>query len=178
MVSFLRSGNCWPGISRTGEPTVYRRCRPYTMARGRRREGEQSARTHSISTSVGRSSAEDMAKLNSLSLLSCSGKLYIQLYPSNPSTQTCTGYHAAIVTRCDSRADFGACPCSSYSATTGSLSAPVPAVRSYRGAANYLTCSTSTSFTQSRARRAKKGTRNVSIGHILNYDLIVTKSSF
>ena len=41
------------------------------------------------STSVGRSSAEEMAKLNSLSLLSCSGKLYIQLYPFNHSTQTC-----------------------------------------------------------------------------------------
>ena len=37
----------------------------------------QSAHTHSTSTSVGRSSAEKMAKLNLLSLLSCSGKLYI-----------------------------------------------------------------------------------------------------
>jgi len=104
---------------------------------------EKRARTHSTSTSVDRSSAEKMAKLNSFSLLSCSGKLYIQLYPSNPT-----------VTRCDSRADFdacpccgysaagepfGACPCSSYSATAGSLSTSVPAVRSYRGAADYIT---------------------------------------
>ena len=63
------------------------RCRPHTMARGRRREREQS--THSTSISVGRNSAEEMAKLNSLTLLSCSGKLYIQLYPSNSSAQTC-----------------------------------------------------------------------------------------
>ena len=46
-----------------------------------------------------------MAKLNSLSLLSCSEKLYIQLYSSNPT-----------VTRCDSMADFGACACCGYSA--------------------------------------------------------------
>ena len=26
------------------------------------------------------------------------------------------GYHTATVTRCDSRADFGACPCCGYSA--------------------------------------------------------------
>jgi len=78
-----------PWIVGTGEPTAHRRCRPVTMARGRRREGEQSAHIHSTSTSVGRSSTEEMAKLNSLSLLSCSGKLYIQLYTSNPSTQIC-----------------------------------------------------------------------------------------
>ena len=104
---------------------------------------EKRARTHSTSTSVDRSSAEKMAKLNSFSLLSCSGKLYIQLYPSNPT-----------VTRCDSRADFdacpccgysvtgepfGTCPCSGYSATAGSLSVSVPVVRSYRGAGDYLT---------------------------------------
>ena len=80
---------CWPLDLSTGEPTVHRRCRPHTMARGRRRKREQSAHTHNTSTSVGRSSAEEMAKLNSLSLLSCSGKLYIQLYPFNSSTQTC-----------------------------------------------------------------------------------------
>jgi len=64
------------------------------------------------------------------------------------------GCQATTVTRCDSRADFGAClccgysaagepfgacPCNSYSAAAGSLSALVPAVRSYRGAADYLT---------------------------------------
>jgi len=27
-----------------------------------------------------------------------------------------SGYHAATVTRCDSRADFGVCPCCGYSA--------------------------------------------------------------
>ena len=78
-----------PLISGTSEPTTHQRCRPHILARGRRREGEQSMHTHSTSTSVGRSSTEEMAKLNSLSLLSWSGKLYIQLYPSNPSTQTC-----------------------------------------------------------------------------------------
>ena len=46
-----------------------------------------------------------MTKLNSLSLLSCSEKLYIQLYSSNPT-----------VTRCDSMADFDVCPCCEYSA--------------------------------------------------------------
>ena len=51
-------------------------------------EEGRTERTHSTSTSVGRSSTEEMAKLNSLSLLSCSGKLYIQLYPSNPNIQT------------------------------------------------------------------------------------------
>ena len=55
---------------------------------------ENKAHTHSTSTSVGRSSAEKMAKLNSLYLLSCSEKLYIQLYISNPSTQTC---HAVML---------------------------------------------------------------------------------
>ena len=50
---------------------------------------ENRARTHSINTNVGQSSVEEMAKLNSLSLLGCGGKLYIQLYLSNPSTQTC-----------------------------------------------------------------------------------------
>ena len=55
------------------------------------------------------------------------------------------GCHAAIVTRCDSRADFGtcpycgysavgepfgACPCSGYNAVEGSLSAPASAARS------------------------------------------------
>ena len=44
----------------------------------------------------------------------------------------CCGYRAA-------GEPFGACPCNSYSATTGSLSAHVHAVRSYRGAADYLT---------------------------------------
>jgi len=34
------------------------------MARGRRKEREQSSHTHTTSTSVGRSSAEKMAKLN------------------------------------------------------------------------------------------------------------------
>ena len=29
-----------------------------------------------------------------------------------------SGYHAAIVTRCDSRANFGACPCCGYSAAS------------------------------------------------------------
>ena len=37
------------------------------------------------------------------------------------------GCHAATVTRCDSRADFGACPCCGYSAA-GSISASTPAV--------------------------------------------------
>ena len=83
------SADCWPLISSIGEPTTYQCCRSHTMARDWRREGEQNARTHSTSISVGRSSAEEMAKLNSLSLLSYSGKLYIQLYPSNPSTQIC-----------------------------------------------------------------------------------------
>ena len=64
-----------PWISGTDEPTTHQRCRPHTMARGRRREGEQSMHTHNTSTSVGRSSVEEMVKLNSLTLLSCSGKL-------------------------------------------------------------------------------------------------------
>ena len=65
-----------------------------------------------------------------------------------------TGCHAATVTRCDSRADFDVCPCcgysaagkpfgacpyNSYSTTAGSLSTSVPAVRSYKEAADYLT---------------------------------------
>jgi len=65
-----------------------------------------------------------------------------------------SGCHAVIVTRCYSRADFGACPyggysvagksfsacpCSSYSTTAGSLSAHVPAARSYRRVADYIT---------------------------------------
>ena len=32
-----------------------------------------------------------------------------------------SGHHASIVTRCDNRADFDACPCSGYSITAGSL---------------------------------------------------------
>ena len=60
----------------------------YTTARGRR-ERKNRAHIHSTSTSIGRSSIEEMAKLNSLTLLSYSGKLYIQFYPSNPSVQTC-----------------------------------------------------------------------------------------
>ena len=67
-----------------------------------------------------------------------------------------SGYHAAIVTRCDSRTDFdtcpccgysaagepfGACPCSCYSGTAGSpfrrrLSLPYIHTR---GVADYLT---------------------------------------
>ena len=39
------------------------------------KERENRARTHSISTSAGRSSAEEMAKLNSLAILSYSEKL-------------------------------------------------------------------------------------------------------
>ena len=75
---------CWPCIYGTGESTAHQCWRPHTMARGKRREGEQS--THTASTSIGRNSTEEIVKLNSLSLLSCSGKLYIQLYPSSPST--------------------------------------------------------------------------------------------
>ena len=82
--------------------------------------------THSTSTSVGWSSAEEIAKLNSLSLLSCSEKLYIQLYPSNPSTQTC---QAAMLLQYDRETVrclplqqlraaagslFSTCPCSGY----------------------------------------------------------------
>ena len=67
-----------------------------------------------------------------------------------------SGCHIATVTRCDSRADFDACPCygysvvgesfdvcpySGYSAAAGSLSTPVPAAHSYRGTADYLTVS-------------------------------------
>jgi len=52
------------------------------------RENRACTHTHNTSTSVGRSSAGEMVKLNSLTFLSCSGKLYIQLYPSNPNTQT------------------------------------------------------------------------------------------
>ena len=34
-----------PGSPGTGEPITHQRCRPYTMARGRRSEGEQSTHT-------------------------------------------------------------------------------------------------------------------------------------
>ena len=67
-----------------------------------------------------------------------------------------SGCHAAIVTRCDSRADFGAClccgysavgepfgayPCSCYSATTGSpFSRRLPLLRIHtRDVEDYLT---------------------------------------
>ena len=46
---------------------------------------ENRAYTHSRDTSVGRSSVIGDGK-SELSLVSCSGKLYIQLYPSSPST--------------------------------------------------------------------------------------------
>ena len=52
-----------PGISRMGEPIGHRCSRTHTMAGGRRGR-ENRARIHSISTSVGQSSAEEMAKLN------------------------------------------------------------------------------------------------------------------
>ena len=64
------------------------------------------------------------------------------------------GCHTATVTRCDSRANFGPCPCFGYSAQ-GSLSTPAPTAatvqqqgspfgacpcRAYRGsAADYFT---------------------------------------
>jgi len=51
-------------------------------------EGEQSAHTHHKYQRWPELCRED-GKLNSLSLLSCSDKLYIQLYSSNPSVQTC-----------------------------------------------------------------------------------------
>ena len=84
-----------PEISGTGESTTHHRCRPRIVVADRTlwlevEEGRDNrAHTHNTITSVGRSSAEEMAKLNSLTLLSCSRKLYIQLYPSNPSAQTC-----------------------------------------------------------------------------------------
>ena len=103
-----------PEIFHTGEPIAHWRSSSLWLEVEEERENR--AHTHSTSTSIGRSSADKMAKLNSLTSLSCSGKLYIQLYLSNPSTQTCTGCHAATVTRFDSRTDFGAYPCYGYSA--------------------------------------------------------------
>ena len=74
-----------PEISGTDEPTAHRRCRPHTLRLEVEKRRENRVHTHS----TGRSSVEEMTKLNSLTLLNCSGKLYIQLYPSNPNTQTC-----------------------------------------------------------------------------------------
>ena len=68
-----------------------------------------------------------MVKLNSLSLLSCSGKLYIQLYPFNSSTQTC---QAAMLLECLD-VTVGLTLASAPAVATvrqGSLSAPAPAV--------------------------------------------------
>jgi hypothetical protein len=73
---YIYERNIGHEISPMGEPIVHRRCRPHTMAGGRR-ERENRAHTYSTSTSVGRSPAKEMTKLNSLTLLSCSGKLYI-----------------------------------------------------------------------------------------------------
>ena len=96
------------------------------MARGRRREGEQSAHTHSTSTSVGRSSAEEMTKLNSFSLLSCSGKLYKQLYSSNPSAQTCQA--DMLLQWLDVTAGLTLAPAPAVATVRqGSRSAPAPA---------------------------------------------------
>ena len=78
-------------ISDTGESTTHQRYRPRLSLSDHTlwlevEEGRKNiAHTHGTSNSVGRSSAE-MAKLNSLSLLSYSGKLYIHLYLSSPST--------------------------------------------------------------------------------------------
>ena len=57
--------------------------RPHTMAKGRRREGEQSIQRHQCwpEPCIGDVKSK-------LSLLCYSGKLYIQLYPSSPSTAT------------------------------------------------------------------------------------------
>ena len=65
-------------------PTTTNVVRPHTMARGRRSEGEQSIHTQQRhqrwpELCIGDGKSE-------LSLLGCSGKLYIQLYPSSPST--------------------------------------------------------------------------------------------
>ena len=84
---------CWPTGSSAS--TTHHSCRPrqtlsdHTLWLKVEEGRENRVYTHSRSTSVGRSSAEEMTKLNSLCLLSCSGKLYIQLYPYNPNTQTC-----------------------------------------------------------------------------------------
>ena len=81
-------------ITGSGESTTHQSCRaqptttdvvrPYSMAGGRRREGEQSIHTQYKHQRwpepyIGDGKSE-------LTLLSCSGKLYIQLYSSNSST--------------------------------------------------------------------------------------------
>ena len=126
-------------------PTTTNVVQPHTMVRGRRREGEQST-----STSVGRSSIEEMAKLNSLSLLSSRGKLYIQLYPSSPSTAamllqwldktaglTLAPALAVATVRQVSRS--APAPAAATVPQQGAFSAPPsPAVCSHRDAADYL----------------------------------------
>ena len=53
-------------ISGTSESTVHHHCQPYTLQLEVEEGRENRAHTHSTSTSVGRSSAEEIAKLNSL----------------------------------------------------------------------------------------------------------------
>ena len=62
LISVIREGRVGPGISRTGEPTGHRRSRSLWLEVEEGRENR--AHTHNTSTSVGRSSAEEIAKLN------------------------------------------------------------------------------------------------------------------
>ena len=67
-----------------------------------------------------------MVKLNSLTLLSCIGNLYIQLYPSNPSTQTCQS--VMLLQSLDVTADLALTSAPAVATVRQvSLSAPVPA---------------------------------------------------
>ena len=68
-IFFFYNETVGPEICGTGEPTAHRRCRPHTLRQKVEEGRENRAHTHGTSTSVGRSSPEEMAKLNSLNFI-------------------------------------------------------------------------------------------------------------